>query len=299
MRHFWLKTGFLSQNTPFFMKIPHMDSGLHMDDPNLHYGYLLEPGDPGYIPPISPINEPKTKRKKMKHNNYYPLTQSLQLIWLANFSGKLPALATVLGLTTTQVTAAVADCKWLIYILELWLPAVRKWAPSCTDASFEAQFGTGSAVQLLPVFVAPPLPEGVVAVNPGALLRIFALVQDIKNSGKCSDANATNLGIVGSEQAGPDMTSIHPEIAASILGNHVFIKWGWGGYTDWLDSCEIQVDRADGKGFVMLVMDTTPGYTDTMPFPAVHTVWTYRAIYRVGENQVGVWSQTVSVAVPT
>jgi hypothetical protein len=30
----------------------------------------------------------------------------------------------------------------------------------------------------------------------------------------------------------------------------------------------------------------------------VRTVWTYRAIYRVADAQVGVWSQPVSVAVP-
>ena len=61
--------------------------------------------------------------------------------------------------------------------------------------------------------------------------------------------------------------------------------------------CLIQVDRGDGKGFVLLAIDTTPGYTDTQSFPAAHTVWTYRAIYHVGEGQVGVWSQNVSIAV--
>ena len=78
----------------------------------------------------------------------------------------------------------------------------------------------------------------------------------------------------------------------------MFVKWNWGGYTAYLDSCEIQVDRNDGKGFVLLAMDTTPGYTDTQAFPAAHTVWTYRAIYRVDDVQVGVWSQPVSIAVP-
>ena len=51
------------------------------------------------------------------------------------------------------------------------------------------------------------------------------------------------------------------------------------------------------KGFVLLTMDTTPGYTDTQPFPAARTVWTYRAIYQVNDARVGVWSQSVSLAV--
>ena len=38
--------------------------------------------------------------------------------WLANFTNKLPGYATALGLTTPQVTAAVADGNWLIYVLQ-------------------------------------------------------------------------------------------------------------------------------------------------------------------------------------
>jgi hypothetical protein len=45
------------------------------------------------------------------------------------------------------------------------------------------------------------------------------------------------------------------------------------------------------------VMDTTPGYTDTQPFPAAKTVWTYRGIYLLNDGRVGVWSQNVSIAV--
>ena len=66
----------------------------------------------------------------------------------------------------------------------------------------------------------------------------------------------------------------------------------------WLDLCELQVDRGDGKGFIPLAFDTTPGYTDTAPFPATPVKWTYRAIYRVGDTQVGIWSAPVSITVP-
>ncbi|HEY5296893.1 MAG TPA: hypothetical protein VIK59_03120 [Verrucomicrobiae bacterium] len=234
----------------------------------------------------------------MKRNTYYPARQNDQIVWLGNFSGKLPALAAVLGLTAAQVTTAAADCGWLIYVQQSWLPAGRAWALATTDAATETQTGDGTALMALPVFTAPSLPAGVVAVNTGALTRIFALVQSIKDGGKCSDANATNLGIVGSAQTGPDLTTVQLVISASIIGNQVNVKWGWGGNSAFLDSCEIQVDRADGKGFVLLTIDTTPGYTDTQPFPAASVKWTYKAIYRLDDNQVGLWSQTVSVTVP-
>jgi len=54
-----------------------------------------------------------------------------------------------------------------------------------------------------------------------------------------------------------------------------------------LDQCEIQVDCGDSKGFVFLAIDTTPGYTDTQPFPDAPAKWTYQAIYRVADNRVG------------
>ncbi len=234
----------------------------------------------------------------MKKSNYYPYAQNDQIVWLTNYADQLPGLAAVLGLTPAEVAAAVADCLWLIYLLQSWLPATRQWSQTGTAAVAEAQTGDGSALMVLPVFVPPPLPAGVVSVKTGALNRIFAQVQDIKNSGKCSDTNAGILGIVGSEQTGPDYTTIQPVISVVIVGGQVQVKWGWGGYAAWLDCCEIQVDRGDGKGFGLLTMDTTPGYTDTQPFPATKTVWTYRAIYQVNDARVGVWSQSVSVAVP-
>ena len=38
-------------------------------------------------------------------------------------------------------------------------------------------------------------------------------------------------------------------------------------------------------------------YTDTFPLPATPTKWKYRAIYSVGDAQVGVWSNTVEITV--
>ncbi len=49
--------------------------------------------------------------------------------------------------------------------------------------------------------------------------------------------------------------------------------------------------------FVLLAIDTTPGYTDTQPFPSAPAKWTYQAIYRVADNRVGQWSNEVSIAV--
>ena len=286
------------------MRTAYWDSGdpeMYFDNPNLRWGspaYLLEPGDPGYVDPSPSVNITKTKKIRMKHNNYYPYKQSEQVIWLANYSSKLPGYATALNLTTNEMTGRLADCGWAMYVLEKWLPEARTWTQSGTDALAEMQNGTGTDPQDLPVFNPPALPTGVVAVPPGALTRIFAQVTAIKEGSRLTDAIATDLRISGSEAARPDLTTLQPVISAKVTGGAVEIKWGWQGLSAWLDSCEIQVDRGDGKGFGLLTIDTTPNYTDTQPFPSAKSVWTYKATYRVGDKPVGLWSQTTSVAVP-
>jgi hypothetical protein len=149
------------------------------------------------------------------------------------------------------------------------------------------------------VFSAPPIPSGTAAVNPGALTRLFVLVQSIKEGGKSTETINTNLGLLGSELTPPDLALVQPALGATVSGAQVNVKWGWGGLGAYLSSCEIQVDRNDGKGFVLLTIDTTPNYVDTNPFPApgASALWKYKAIYRKGDERVGQWSDVVSVAV--
>ena len=310
-RHFSLEAGHFSPKPPVLarktpadpvlpMKIITLDSGFYLDDPNNRWGnpcYQLEPGDPGYVPYVRPKTKPKNKAKNMKHNSYFPTKLALQIPWLVNFPNKLTGLATPLGLSPAQVAGAVADCGWLVYVLQNWLTAVRTWAAACTDAALEAQSGTGPTPLVLPVFTPPALPSGVAAALPGALDRIFALVKLIKDSGRCTDAMATDLGIVGSEEAAPDLSTVQPVISAKASGSEVNLKWGWQGLVAWLDACEIMVERGVGTGYVPLIIDTTPNYTDTHPFPATKQIWTYKAIYRLNDRQVGLWSQPVSVTV--
>ena len=154
-----------------------------------------------------------------------------------------------------------------------------------------------------PLLGVAPLPQvdfptiQVTAQLPGSLTRIFAAVQDLKNGHKLTDDIARELGILAGETAVPHLAALQPVLVLTVSGGKVEVKWGWNGHGASLDACEIQVDRGDGKGFNLLTIDTTPGYTDTQPFPAGKAAWTYKAIYRVDDQQVGQWSQPVSVAV--
>ena len=157
---------------------------------------------------------------------------------------------------------------------------------------------------VLPAFVPPALPvadpapsglPAVVPVPPGALNRIFSLIKVFQESGGYSDSIATDLGTVGTAATAPDLDTIQPVIKAKVVGGKVAIDWGWGGNGAFLDMIQIQVDR--GQGYADLTFDTTPKYTDTQAFPATLATWKYRAIYRVVDAPVGVWSAEVSVIV--
>jgi hypothetical protein len=91
--------------------------------------------------------------------------------------------------------------------------------------------------------------------------------------------------------------TVQPVLTATVNGGRVDIGWSWEGNAKFLDMCEIQVDRGDGKGWGPLAFDTTPNYTDNAAFPATLTRWKYRAIYHLNDAQVGQWSAEVSVTV--
>lgn len=214
---------------------------------------------------------------------------------LQTFNGAIGTYAAVLGLSAAQIAAQLADGNYFDYTLKcqnLTANASLQWT------AWKNLTRGGGTPPASGAPVAPVFPAAVPAVAPGIEVRFRALVQLIKASPNYNAAIGQALGIEGSQQVAPDLTTLQPVIDAVISGNHVQVKWGWGGYTAFLDICEIQVDRGDGKGFGLLAFDTTPGYTDTTAFPATPAIWTYRAIYRVGDNQVGLWSNPVSVTVP-
>ena len=52
-----------------------------------------------------------------------------------------------------------------------------------------------------------------------------------------------------------------------------------------------------GTGFVLLTMDTRPGYLDTEPLPATSAVWKYKGICRKDDARVGLWSDVAAISV--
>ena len=101
------------------MRLATYDSGLLWDDPNLRWGdpsYLLEPGDPGYVPPAAPALSLKPKPKKnTMHDDYVPQSYANLKIWLDKQNTDLTAaLATTINMTATERTAYLATVAALL-----------------------------------------------------------------------------------------------------------------------------------------------------------------------------------------
>jgi hypothetical protein len=210
------------------------------------------------------------------------------------FKINIPTYATVLKLTPDQIASQAADAVAMDYWVKS-MNIMHKDAQQFTNWKNLLRGGGTPPAGGAPGV--PVLPDPVPAVTPGIEARFRALVQIIKNSPAYSTSIGEALDIEGAQQNPPDYSTLMPVLTLRINGNRVEIGWGWQGYAAYLDQCELQVDRGDGKGYVPLAFDPTPGYLDTTPFPATPTKWTYRGIYRLDEAQVGQWSSPVSIMV--
>ncbi len=213
---------------------------------------------------------------------------------LITFKNAIGAYSAGLGVTPAQVTAQAADADYFSYVLavqELMANSAKQWT------AWKDLQRKGGSVPPTGAPVEPTFPAAVPVVAPGIEIRFRNLVKQIKANTDYNPSIGAALGIEGSEQVGPDYATLAPALSLSISGDQVNVAWGWQGYSAFLDQCELQVDRGDGKGFVMLAIDTTPNYTDTAPFPSAPAKWSYQAIYRVGDQRVGQWSSAVSISV--
>jgi hypothetical protein len=248
-------------------------------------------------PPIFPdtrsfdLKTPESLKPMPKSSSINPADEGFST-QLQTFKSAIGGYASTLGLSPAAVTAQADDADYYSGTLQCqqtMLAGSRQWTAWKDLVRYGGDLPPSGAP------VAPVLSIPLPAVAPGIEVRFRALVKQIKAHPSYNEAMGLALGIEGSQQTGPDLATIQPDISAIINGTNVDVGWNWGGFSNFLDQLELEVDR--GQGFVLLAIDTTPGYTDTQAFPSTPAKWTYRAIHRVGDNRVGQWSKPVSVTV--
>lgn len=101
------------------MKTAYFDSGLTWDDPNLYWGdpaYLLEPGDPGYVPDPNSASFPKPRTKKRKYMASNPTPDPLNehIASGEDLCDGLSQHAAAIGIKQNTFAAVRADLDALI-----------------------------------------------------------------------------------------------------------------------------------------------------------------------------------------
>ncbi|MBL9117862.1 MAG: hypothetical protein JNJ83_22830 [Verrucomicrobiaceae bacterium] len=233
----------------------------------------------------------------MKRQHYYPRAHSARPEWHLNFATKLPGYAAALPLDTEDVNQGVADNLTLAYGQGTWLTNVRDFAPACTASLRELEDGAGNSAFVFPVFTAPTpptLPVGI-TVKPGALQRIYRLVQDIKSKPGYTEAMGIDLGIVGPEDTVeitvPEFSMKLEQGTGCQCVRLSFKKHGWYAVA-------IYSRRGDGD-WVLLGIDSESPYLDERPLlvPSQPEVREYRMRYWEGGTEQGDWTAVQSITV--
>ena len=230
----------------------------------------------------------------MSKKYFMPRTNMGKFQWLQNFANKIGNYAAKYGLTTTEVADMVAAAIFYAY----WNNYANQYAEyqkKLTQYLTELREGVdaGSAASLEPT---PPSVGTVpAAVEPGIFKRAIALVNSIKSKTNYTTADGNDLGIEGADIAATDLINAKPAIELRLVqGGKPELLWRKGFF----DGIDIWVDRGNGS-WAFLATDTYPDYIDTFTLPATGqtALWKYKAIYRYGDDVVGLWSDVVSIEV--
>lgn len=249
-------------------------------------------------PDSSPSSQQRnklTRHRTMKRQPYYPRILADQPEWHFNYADQLTEQATALGLVPAEVTATVNDSRHLGYALGTWLTTVRDFGPGSTAQLESLRYGTGDDPFVLPTFTAPAPPEGLTAVKPGALNRIFDYVQVIKKRPAYTEGIGLLLGIVGGED-----TAAHtaPEISLKLEQGSgcqcVRIRFKkFGHYAIAIYS------RRNGGPWELLGIDAESPYLDERPLAVAGQpeMREYRSRFWENGSEIGDWTEVFSVTV--
>ncbi len=229
----------------------------------------------------------------MSKQPFMPRDDMGKQAWLKNFAGKLGTYAAKYNITAAEVT----DMQNSVTLFDYWMNYRNQQDGFLSKLTqYKNELRDGIAAGATPsVDPAPPvLAAAPAAVDPGIFSRASSLAVIIKKKSNYTEADGSDLGIIGAEDT-TDVNQLKPILNLHLInGGQPEILWKKQG----TDGIEIYVDRGDGN-FTFLAIDTYPNYTDTTPLPAAtaSAVWKYKAIYRLNDSQVGQWSDVASITV--
>jgi hypothetical protein len=228
----------------------------------------------------------------MPRDYYLPSNDEERATWLNNFTAKLPYFAIKYGITPEEVMDMQNSALYFDALIK-YKNQSSAYQNAITDHKNAVRDGLSNGATLQPLM--PPVMMLPPPVAPGIFKRAKALVNRIKSHVSYLETDGSDLGIIGAEMTAIDTNTIKPKFLLRLVaGGHPEIVWTRQG----MGALEIQKLGSDGKWY-FLAIDTVPNYIDTEPLPpsGQSAVWQYRAIYRLKDERVGMWSDVVTITV--
>ena len=220
---------------------------------------------------------------------FMPSTDSGKADLLDHFSGAISRYAPLLDVSAVDMAALKADAEAFRYALRAQTDVLAYAQHWTAYKNVLKDGGSGTADWPITLTQASPVPP---AVSPGVIARLAALAAHIKTHKNYTSAIGQDLWLIGSTHV-VDTSTWKPILTIQNQAGHPIIVWSKGQAS----AIEIWVDRGDGHDFVLLTINTEPNTTDSSPLPVAGAIWKYKAIYRLHDEQVGQWSDVLSVSV--
>lgn len=227
----------------------------------------------------------------MSKSHYVPNTDEGKVTWLNNFASKLPEHSEVLGISPEQIASVQNDAAMYSYIVNIVNSFKAGLAERVGYKDLLKNGAENSPLGPVPVYSNAPAPTVVAA---GIFVRISKMIMTIKGNPNYTESIGGNLGIIGSEES-RELSEMKPNITIRMEAGYPKLVWKKGK----ADSLDIYVNRSDGKGYIYLANDSSPDFVDKTLLNGIEKTaeWIYKAIYRSKDDQVGSFSDEVSVIV--
>ena len=225
-------------------------------------------------------------------SSYLPTTDVEKNKWLKNFAAKLAVQGPSLGVTASEITTTTNDSILFSFILDkvdvlekdlselvAYKNALSKGEISNTTSPFPIISSIGTVPTLVP---------------SGIFKRAGKIITKIKINTAYTNAIGQDLGIETHAESKSALMN-QPILKIIIKGGKPELSYVKRKYS----GIDIYVDRNDGKGYLFLATSVKSKWTDETKLDSTIKAaqWTYKAIYKKGDEQVGNFSNPMSVAI--
>ncbi len=228
----------------------------------------------------------------MSNSSAIPSDDSNKSILLQQLSSQLPGYASTLDITSTEITKVASGSAWFDYLLNS-----QAVAQNYSQAIFSLKriLRDGPANTDIAMPTAPALPTPPTNIPYSDIFGFVGpLITRIKKHPNFTESIGKTLGIIAAVTPAIDTTTLQPILSIDLQAGHPVLSWKSNG----TNALEIEADHGTGS-FSLLTIRMSSGYQDNTPLPASGTasVWKYRAIYHIHDQQVGHWSQVLEIGV--